>query len=195
MKPPRDLTATEVAWRDAEARGKGRRVHPPSCALYDETDVTLHGAKIAAGHNPAGVTVAQVGAGWRLLAPEEIAPPDSREYTEGIQRWIVPNWDGSKWRGTDATGTFRTAKPPGFFLPAAAAKVAVDIESGYKSAAPDARRYVHTFVCNACCRTCTMETVTVVLGPLVPGSFDMQCPFRRPEFVSLWKAGPVQTLT
>ena len=95
------------------------------------------------------------------------------------------------------------------------AKVAVDIESEYKSTIaatwvdekvreaigaaaappPDARRYVHPFVCNACPRTCTMETVTVAPGPLVPGNFDMQCPFRRPEFVSLWKAGPVQTLT
>jgi hypothetical protein len=64
--------------------------------------------------------------------------------------------------------------------------------------APDVRRYVHPFVCNACPRTCTMETVTVVPHlPTLP--VYMKCPFRMPgrvpEFTAIWMAGPVQTLT
>ena len=213
MKTPREMTATEVAARDAEARGKGRRTYPPTSGLYDQTDVDLHGATIAAGHNPDGVTVVQVGAGWRLLAPEEICGARARTiktpYRKNIQAWEAGRWDTSGWTGDSEHHTYRTAKPPGLFLPAAAPHTttaeevaATWVDEKVREAigaaaapAPDARRYVHPFVCNACPRTCTMETVTVAPGPLVPGSFDMQCPFRRPEFVSLWKAGPVQTLT
>ncbi len=60
--------------------------------------------------------------------------------------------------------------------------------------APDARRYVHPFVCNACSRTCTMETVSS--NPhfsQLPS--DMLCPFRLPGFTAIWKAGPVEALT
>ena len=55
-------------------------------------------------------------------------------------------------------------------------------------------RYAHTFLCDACPRTCTMETVTTNPFPLSPDSrFHMLCPFRRPG--AIWKAGSVETLT
>lgn len=227
MKTPREMTATEVAAaryvEERRTRGMGRRTYPPTSGLYDQTDVDLHGAKIAAGHNPDGVTVVQVGAGWRLLAPEEICRTGERLNSTGfwkdIQAW-EEGWNESGWDGNSPGHTYRTARPPGFFLPAAAAaaKVAVDVESGHKSTTaatwvdekfpvtdaeaigaaaappPDARRYVHTFVCNACSRTCTMETVSASpLFSTLPS--DMLCPFRLPGFTAIWKAGPVQTLT
>lgn len=229
MKTPREMTATEVAavrraagleaaarrLEERRIRGEGLRVYPPASGLYDETDVTLHGAKIAAGHNPAGLTVAQVGAGFRLLAPEEICRAKARLNSTGfrkdIQAW-ERGWDDSEWAGDSDHKTYRTAKPPGFFLP----KVVVDIKSTIAAMwidekfpvtdaeatcpppaapAPDARRYVHTFVCNACPRTCTMETVAAE-PRFAQLPSDMLCPYRLPGFTAIWKAGgPVQTLT
>ena len=157
---------------------------------------------------PPEVVAARVAACARVA---EEAMAGLREWTEHHTRG---RWDTSGWTGDSEHHTYRTAKPPGFFLPAAAAKVAVDIESGYKSTiaatwvdekvreaigaaaapAPDARRYVHPFVCNACSRTCTMETVSS--NPhfsQLPS--DMLCPFGPPGFTAIWKAGPVEALT
>lgn len=210
MKPSREMTSTEVAaWRDAEARRMGLRAYPPTSGLYDQTDVDLHGAKIAAGHNPAGVTVVQVGAGWRLLAPEEICGARARTiktpYRKNIQAWEAGReagrwagrWDTSGWTGDSEHHTYRTAKPPGFFLPTwvdEKVREAVAAVGAAAAPAPDARQYVHPFVCNACSRTCTMETVSASpLFSTLPS--DMLCPFRLPGFTAIWKAGPVQTLT
>jgi len=180
---------------------------PGAAGVYDEHDVAICPDVRAAGHNPRGLTVAQVGAGYRLLAREELTKgvrsPEDRLAIEMWNSGWSPNWNGNS-----VDCTYRTKKPPGFFLPAEAWR---KVEEAWRKAEealgkktttdaeapppPAGTKYVHTFVCNACPRTCTMETESAAPGPLVPGSFDMQCPFRRPEFVSLWKAGPVHTLT
>ena len=71
---------------------------------------------IAEGHNPAGLTVSQVGEGWRLLCIDELA---EREPTEKIQAWLVAikNWSGlSKYTGSDTGLTYRTQQPEGYFM-------------------------------------------------------------------------------
>jgi len=171
--PVREMTAEDLV------------IVPGAAGVYAEHDVATCPDVRAAGHNPHGLTVAQVGAGWRLLAEEEIIGErhlygDDRH---GLERWAGVSWDATGWSGNSVESTYRTKRPPGFFLPKEA------------TPPPAGTKYVHTFVCNACPRTCTMETETAAPGPLVPGSFDMQCPFRRPEFIALWKAGPAHTLT
>lgn len=73
-------------------------------------------SRIAKGHNPDRVTVEQVGNGWRLLGIDEIY---ERSETNDIQLRDVMknNWNGQGWCGSDVTGTYRTRKPKGFFLP------------------------------------------------------------------------------
>lgn len=235
LRKAREMTATGVAASryadEIRCRMAGIPVAPPlPSGLYDEGFVRMHGTARAAGHNPHGLTVAQVGVGWRLLAKEEII---KERRLHGGDRYAIEawtgGWDTTGWAGNEATYTYRTQQPPGFFLPkeepfeSELRKIAkkrgpgtwddiaeawrkAEAELGKKIEAtspPDAEatpppagtKYVHTFVCNACPRTCTMETESAAPGPLVPGIFDMQCPFRRPEFVSLWEAGPVHTLT
>ena len=190
---PREMTATEVAASryadEIRCRMAGIPVAPPlPSGLYDEGFVRMHGTARAAGHNPHGLTVAQVGAGWRLLAEEEIA---KERRLHGGDRYAIEawtgGWDTTGWAGNEDMSTYRTKQPPGYY--AAEPPVVPTCPP------PVGTKYVHTFVCHACPRTCTMETEPAAPGPLVPGSFDMQCPFRRPEFVSLWEAGPVHTLT
>lgn len=72
---------------------------------------------IAPGHNPAGLTVSQVGEGWRLLSREEIA---EREPTEEISAWskCLKEWNEFGTRsGEDLSITYRTHRPNGYFLP------------------------------------------------------------------------------
>lgn len=69
---------------------------------------------IAPGHNTVGLTVAQVGAGWRLLTREEIG---RREGTCDIQAWANGKWDDRPWSGSDLGTTYRTLMSPGYFLP------------------------------------------------------------------------------
>ena len=65
----------------------------------------------APGHNPAKLTVAQVGNGWRLLDREEIK---SRRPTLSIQRWIRGERLTGRWTtlgtciGNDPNLTYRT---------------------------------------------------------------------------------------
>lgn len=65
-------------------------------------------APIAPGHNPKGLTVAQVGDGYRLLDEDEVderwqGTPRHREIEAWFQRW-----DGSGWRGDTEEITYRT---------------------------------------------------------------------------------------
>ena len=91
----------------------------------EEVNLAVYGAEaptepiaspIAQGHNPAKLTEVQVGvaAGWRLLAREEIA---TRESTTDIAAWVWSNRWTSPWRGSCGACTYRTKKPPGYFLP------------------------------------------------------------------------------
>lgn len=79
--------------------------------------------RIAPGHNPDRLTVEQVGKGWRLLSAAEQAARRRLFYDEGrqttihIQLWNGAAWDSSSWTGRNAETTYRTSKPPGYFLP------------------------------------------------------------------------------
>lgn len=163
--------------------------------LYTEHDVAIYPDVRAAGCNPAGLTVAQVGAGWRLLVREEIVKRrrllgDDRH---GLEKW-ENFWDSTGWNGNAAGATYRTKKPPGFYLPDFEYEVRKIAKERPAEPAPAGAKYVHTFVCHACPRTCTMETEAAVpYFHEVP--VNMGCPFRRPEFLAFWKAGPVHTLT
>ena len=94
----------------------------PSCGLSSAEKLRIlsnAASSVAAGHNPDKLTEARVCVeeGWRLLAPEEIV---SRNPTHDIQLWL----SGSRqWaadcpaRGSVVDATYRTKKPPGYFLP------------------------------------------------------------------------------
>lgn len=70
---------------------------------------------IAPGHNPAKLTVRQVGEGFRLWSEDEIGSPSDAKtkYWDGI-RWHEVAFQGA---ATCAEDTYRTRKPPGYFLP------------------------------------------------------------------------------
>lgn len=75
---------------------------------------------VAPGHNPAGLTVAQVGEGWRLLATDEIrSKTPSPDDWYSIQCWLVgaKRWDNTGWSGDSDALTYRTQRPVGYFLP------------------------------------------------------------------------------
>lgn len=75
---------------------------------------------VAPGHNPAGLTVEQVGEGWRLLAPEETREKPGLSHADhhSIQCWkAVGQWDNSGWDGNSEELTYRTQRPEGYFLP------------------------------------------------------------------------------
>lgn len=178
---------------------RGRALAPGAAGVYDEHDVAICPDVRAAGHNPRGLTVAQVGAGYRLLAEEEVIA--GRRLHGGdryaIEAWIGSGWDATGWAGNEAMYTYRTKQPPGFFLPAEAwrkaeealgKKTTTDAEA---TPTPAGTKYVHTFVCHACSRTCTMETVSndAHLG----GSSGMRCPFT--SLMAIWRKADVQTLT
>lgn len=101
-------------WRDncsaSDYNYTYRTQQPPGYFLPKEK-------QIAEGHNPDKLTVKQVGDGWRLLAEEEIA---DRELTTDIERW---NRYSQVWEnyaplvGNQRATTYRTQKPPGYFLP------------------------------------------------------------------------------
>jgi len=96
---------------------------PCICAEHHKTKTYRTSAKpgeytpspIAPGHNPAMLTVKQVGKGYRLLTPEEIAAPPRVEY---VQFWyagkfhnlIAPAYPHS------ARDTYRTNLPPGKYI-------------------------------------------------------------------------------
>lgn len=66
-------------------------------------------APIAPGHNPDGLTVAQVGDGYRLLDEDEVderwkGTPVHRE----IEAWFPWWWWDSGWRGETKRITYRT---------------------------------------------------------------------------------------
>lgn len=165
--------------------------------VYAADDVAVLPNVIAAGHNLQKLTVAQVGVGYRLLAPEEIHK--HRSYHTAIEMWDGRGWDATAWSGSTDTRTYRTTEPPGFFLPdpkTMTAEVREKIVEAVKAmieATPKSTRYVHTFACDACVRRCTMETIT--LDPELT-SLGMRCPFSDPPFISLWrKVDGVHALT
>jgi hypothetical protein len=92
--------------------------------------------EVAKGHNPLGLTNAEVGVseGWRLLAPEEINPNRKRETVErgSIQYWWEgEGWNGAAhWAGNDEDSTYRTKNPPGFYLPKVAEYVPEGLPAG-----------------------------------------------------------------
>lgn len=72
-------------------------------------------SRICAGHNPAQLTEEDVGVedGWRLLTDDEIVERDS---TVDIHCWSGKTWCTS-YRGDRTSLTYRTKRPPGYFLP------------------------------------------------------------------------------
>ena len=83
------------------------RVKAPN---WDWSDCDYRIATIAPGHNPDGLTVAQVGDGYRLLDDDEV---DERWQGAPIRREIDAlgpgeTWDNSGWRGGAKDITYRT---------------------------------------------------------------------------------------
>jgi hypothetical protein len=80
-------------------------------------------SQIAVGHNPAGLTLAQVGRGWRLLSVEEVEARAGKPLpmTDDISLWQEGDeaWDAG-WAGNSKCCTYATRKPTGYFLPASA---------------------------------------------------------------------------
>ena len=78
--------------------------------------------RYAEGHNPDGLTEAQVGVrdGWRLLSAEEREARhryNSKDITRDIERWDGDMWDGAGWVGSWDLRTYRTRHPAGHYLP------------------------------------------------------------------------------
>lgn len=77
--------------------------------------------RIAPGHNPDKLTVAQVGKGWRLLTLQEVKKRAHVQFSPhdlyDIEAWSRKQWDGTGWTGADKAITYRIRKPPGYFLP------------------------------------------------------------------------------
>lgn len=103
--PVREMTAEDLV------------IVPGAAGVYTEHDVATCPNARAAGHNPHGLTVAQVGVGYRLLAREEIIDGvRSPEEQLAIEMWDNIGWSPG-WNGNSVSYTYRTKKPPGFFLP------------------------------------------------------------------------------
>lgn len=84
---------------------------------------------ICAGHNPDRLTEEQVGVaeGWRLLTEEEQKERVGKRGEFSIEGWIDNKWDdlwcGGPWIGRCGLTTYRTKRPPGYFLPKPKARV------------------------------------------------------------------------
>lgn len=82
------------------------------------TTCLSHPAAPAPGHNPAQLDEWTVGVheGWRLLTVDEIR---ERQPTNDIECWPVADSCWSKFPsvGNAIFNTYRTRKPPGYFLP------------------------------------------------------------------------------
>lgn len=78
-------------------------------------DYRIAPPSIASGHNPDKLTEKQVDTkeGWRLLAPEEIR---GRNVTFDIQLYDK-SWRILAASGSNEKYTYRTLRPPGYFLP------------------------------------------------------------------------------
>lgn len=78
-------------------------------------DYRIAASPIAAGHNPDKLTEEQVEIkhGWRLLEPAEIC---NRPVTFDIQIYGT-SWCTCATNGSVKSYTYRTLRPPGYFLP------------------------------------------------------------------------------
>lgn len=85
-------------------------------------DYRIAPSPIAPGHNPDQLTEEQVEVkfGWRLLTDEEIG---DRPGTFDIQLYTSKGWATDKVSGDVPDYTYRTLRPPGFFLPKPAPKL------------------------------------------------------------------------
>jgi len=70
---------------------------------------------IAPGHNPHKLTVQQVGEGYRLLTPEEIAAPQRKDY---VQYWHSGKFHNISYESPRhyIRDTYRTDLPPGKYI-------------------------------------------------------------------------------
>jgi hypothetical protein len=134
---PLELARFQVAVIEAHANGAQIemldgtwvRVPSPSFRAFDRANpfpYRVARPKIAEGHNPAQLTVDQVGVkdGWRLLSVEERHHRDTLHWEpgpSGIFLWKRlgnGGWDDGWGNGT--TDTYRTKAAPGFYLPKSA---------------------------------------------------------------------------
>jgi len=80
-------------------------------------DYYLKDRRLAAGHNPNQLTIADVGEGYRLLTPEEIAGPRNPEvlqvWQENGNSWVTP----CSCEEHHKTRTYRTSAKPGEYTP------------------------------------------------------------------------------
>lgn len=76
----------------------------------------FHPADPCPGHNPAQLDEWKVGTheGWRLLEPGEIV---NRKATGDIEGWCKNQWGSPYYAGNLQQITYRTRRPPGYFLP------------------------------------------------------------------------------
>lgn len=95
------------------------QIASPLWAWDNGTRYRIAAPKIAKGHNPDGLTEEQVGInyGWRLLEPEEIAVRDNTPLIEGWDGTFWSNGHGIGYCGNSDRNTYRTKRPPGYFLP------------------------------------------------------------------------------
>lgn len=82
----------------------------------DELPNVVEPRDIAPGHNPDGLTAAQVGIadGWRLLSKDEVPKVVGCSMFPDTQWWRGGGWsDIGTWATCHDEGTLRTDKPPG----------------------------------------------------------------------------------
>jgi hypothetical protein len=136
MNTPQWIDINERRPTEADADCSGMIIQLLECREsivynWDDVDGTTHWmpippppkpSPIAPGHNPDKLTCAQVETdkGWRLFEAEELGI--YRDLTLEIQAFMRGAWDTNSWAGDCGDFTYRTQKPPGYFLPKPAAK-------------------------------------------------------------------------
>lgn len=111
--------------RDAALNSGLQTLWQPTSSLswnWHNYDYRVAPSPIAPGHNPDQLTEEQVEVkfGWRLLTEEEIG---ERPPTFDIQLYTARGWATDKVSGDVRDYTYRTRRPPGFFLPKPAPKL------------------------------------------------------------------------
>ncbi len=91
------------------------------CGLFNWRRALDHERPPAEGHNPHGLTVTQVGLGWRLMTPDEVRARDTYSKSHAMpaiydmQMWNDTDevWDtGSAVNGSNLKVTYRTKLSP-----------------------------------------------------------------------------------
>ncbi len=116
-----------VVWDQDGAIPPTYDTHEAADLCHDADDGFVCPIDLAPGHNPDNLTNEIVGTkdGWRLLTVEEVqarqarisADPDKNWVNSNIESWLsyTARWECG-FTGASQDYTYRTQKPPGFFL-------------------------------------------------------------------------------